>query len=86
MNLRIGSHVSDQKERLSAFAWIMVVMCAVLVSAVQLGTMVSLLAGRVGFSSIFPVSIGVAWWSDLSCCIKQDSSNQAYGLPAACFV
>jgi hypothetical protein len=27
---------------------------------VQLGTMVSLLAGRVGFSGIFPVSIGVA--------------------------
>jgi hypothetical protein len=60
MNLRIGSHISDQNERLSAFAWIMVVMCAVLVSVVQLGTMVSLLAGRVGFSSIFPISIGVA--------------------------
>lgn len=38
----------------------MVVMFAVLVSAAQLGTMVSLLAGRVGFSGIFPVSIGVA--------------------------
>ena len=47
MNLRIGSHISDQNGRLSAFAWIMVVMCAVLVSVVQLGTMVSLLAGRV---------------------------------------
>jgi hypothetical protein len=60
MNLRIGSQVSDQNERLSTFAWTMVLMCAVLVSVVQLGTMVSLLAGRVGFSSIFPISIGVA--------------------------
>jgi hypothetical protein len=83
MNLRMCNHISDQNEsdqneRLATLAWAMVVMLAVLVSAVQLGTMVSLLVGRFGFSGIFPLSIGAA--SVVGCILLHQAGFQQSSL------
>jgi hypothetical protein len=60
MNSGNRDHVENQDERLSAFAWIMTAMIGALLCLVQLGVMVSLMAARIGFAAVFPVSIILA--------------------------
>ena len=57
MTLVSGDELAEQDARLAMFFWILTATFSLLLCFVQLGVMVSLLAGRALFSLVFPAAV-----------------------------
>ena len=82
MGQQSGTLVEEGRQRLSIFSWTLAAMIATLVCMVQLGVMVSLMASRAAFSSVFPVSVLIAL--AVGCVLLQRAQFAARSILIAC--